>query len=129
MGKRERAKGARGELELAKKLEQVLGCSARRGQQFAGTPDSPDVKTSIAGIHFESKRTERFSLYASLEQAARDAGADDVPVVATRRNRGQWVVCLALEDLPRLVEAITAHKKGATPPQGRPGSPHTTPKE
>lgn len=49
-----RAKGARGEREAAKFLR-GLGFEARRGQQFSGSKDSPDVVTNLAGVHIENK--------------------------------------------------------------------------
>lgn len=49
-----RDKGVRGELVFAKHLRE-LGFTARRGQQHAGGPESPDVVTSLDNIHFEVK--------------------------------------------------------------------------
>ncbi len=98
-------KGAAGERELAKEVAWLFHCSARRGQQFAGGPDSPDIVTSLSGIHFECKRTEHFQLWSALEQATRDAG-ENVPVVCHRSNRHPWVVVVKLEDMPRLVHTL-----------------------
>jgi Holliday junction resolvase len=58
-----RAKGARAERECAKELERLFGCSARRGQQFSGSSDSPDVVTIVAwaisrAIHWMYKRSQ-----------------------------------------------------------------------
>lgn len=106
-----RNKGASGERELAHELERVLGCSARRGQQFSGGPDSPDVVTNIPGIHIECKRTERFNLYAAMEQSTRDAGENNIPVVCHRSNRKDWVVVVRLDDLPRLLNRLLEDKK------------------
>lgn len=92
-----RAKGKRGELELAEFIR-AYGHEARRGQQFSGGADSPDVVTSIPGIHFECKRVESGNPYLWLEQAQRDAG-DKVPVVAHKRNRQEWIAILPLDDL------------------------------
>lgn len=105
MGKTSREKGKRGERELAKEL-QKLGIDARRGMQFSGSPDSPDVVTSIKGIHIECKRVEKLQLYPSLAQAASDAGDDKIPIVAHRRNRHPWIVALYLDDLLELCEKI-----------------------
>ena len=96
-------KGKRGEREFAAKLRSIFpGCEARRGQQFAGTPDSPDVQCSIPGVHWEVKRTECLRLYEAVEQACEDAGEDDVPVVGHRRNREPWVAVVPLDKLPDL---------------------------
>jgi Holliday junction resolvase len=106
MGSFSKSKGKRGERELAHELERVLGISARRGVQYQGSSDSPDVVTSIDGIHIECKRSETFSLYSALDQATNDAGAEKVPLVCHRKNNKPWVVVVKLDDIPKLVEAI-----------------------
>lgn len=96
-----RAKGARGELEAAAKLREH-GYEARRGQQFSGGGDSPDVVHTIPGIHLEVKRVEKGQLYEWLEQAKRDAG-DKTPVVMHKRNRREWVAILPFDALMNLL--------------------------
>ena len=105
MGRKSRDKGARGERELAGELARLLGVEARRGQQYRGGPDSPDVHLDIPDVHIECKRTERLRLYEALDQAIGDA-ADKVPVVMHRQNKRPWVVVLRLDDLPRLATQI-----------------------
>ena len=97
-----RAKGAAGERELADFLRQH-NVVARRGQQFHGGPGSPDVVTDLDGIHFECKRVEKGSLYDWMEQATKDAGTN-IPVVAHRRNRKDWVAILPLDKFLELVK-------------------------
>lgn len=92
-----RAKGARGELEVAAYLR-THGYEARRGQQFSGGGDSPDVVHSIPGIHLEVKFTERADIYGWLEQAKRDAKNGNTPVVIHKRNRRPLVAILDLDD-------------------------------
>ena len=106
MGRFSKAKGKRGERELAAELGRVLGVTARRGVQFQGSPDSPDVVTNIPNVHFECKRSERIRLYEALEQAVSDAGTSKVPVVCHRQNNKPWVVIVRLDDLPKLVEIL-----------------------
>lgn len=96
MGKASRDKGKRGERELAGKLREH-GFDARRGVQYHGGPDSPDV-TGLEGVHIEVKRVERLSLYDALSQAKADAGLGEMPVVMHRRNNCEWVVIQPLED-------------------------------
>lgn len=103
MGKKSKNKGARGERELAKAL-QKLGFDARRGVQYSGGPDSPDVH-GIPGVHIECKRMEKFSLYPALEQSINDAG-DNMPTVMYRKNYEDWVVVCRLEDLIELSRRI-----------------------
>ena len=101
-----RQKGAAGERELAKVLRGMGFGDCRRGQQFCGSPDSPDV-AGIAGLHIEAKRTERLNIHAAMAQSIADAGSN-VPTVCHRRNRGEWLVTLRLEDLARLGEIVGA---------------------
>lgn len=92
-----RNKGKTGELELAHFLQEHGYDSARRGQQFRGGGDSPDV-VGIPGLHIECKRVEALQLYPALAQARRDAGDGVVPVVLHRRNREEWVAILRADD-------------------------------
>lgn len=105
MGRMSKVKGAAGEREAAKELARVLGVEARRGRQFSGSDDSPDVKTSLARTHFEVKRVEALQLYPALHQAESDCG-ESVPVVLHRKNNKPWVVIVKLDDLPRLAETV-----------------------
>ena len=50
--KNSRAKGQRGERELASELQRLFGVNARRGQQYCGGADSPDVVSDFNDIHF-----------------------------------------------------------------------------
>jgi hypothetical protein len=100
-----RAKGCRGELEASKVWAHVMGGKARRGQQFSGGNESPDVVQSYPGIHLEVKRTERGNPYDWLDQARRDAQGK-CPVVLHRRNNQPWIMILELSDAPKfLLEA------------------------
>lgn len=101
-GRRSRRKGAVGERELAAEVERLFGVEARRGCQNAGGPDSPDVKHDLEGIHIECKRVERLSLYPAMEQAVKDAGEEDIPMVCHRKNHQPWLAVVRLDDLPEL---------------------------
>lgn len=105
MGMKSRRKGKTGEREAAREFSRVLGVQARRGQQYAGGEDSPDVVTDCEELHVEVKRTESLRLYQALEQAINDAG-DKLPIVLHRSNRKPWVAILRLEDLPRLQRVL-----------------------
>ncbi len=98
-----RAKGIRGELELAHWLE-AHGIPAARGQQRAGGSDSPDVVHVIPGLHIECKRTENLRIWEALAQANDDCG-DRIPSVWFRRNRWQWHVVLPAEDFVQILSA------------------------
>jgi hypothetical protein len=95
------------------------GYAARRGQQFSGSPDSPDVVCdSVPWIHFEVKAVERLNIEDAMDQARRDAGKSEgrnpraevladchrlkseirkVPIVAHRRNFRPWLVTMTAE--------------------------------
>lgn len=104
-----RAKGADAERELAKVIAELFGITARRGQQFSGSPDSPDV-VAWPGVHIECKRTEALRLYPAMAQAERDCG-DKVPVVIHRRSRDSWMLTVRLDRLKDLIEAATAAER------------------
>lgn len=97
-----KAKGKRGELEVAKLLRDY-GFEARRGQQFSGSPDSPDVVHNIEGYHVEVKFTERLNLYAALEQAENDGDIQETPVVFHKRKHKPWVVIIFAHDFMEML--------------------------
>lgn len=93
-----RQKGAAAERELANELRDRYGYTARRGQQFKGGADSPDVVCDqLSRYHLECKRTEKGNLYDWMAQAKRDCGGK-TPVVVHRRNNKDWVAILTLRD-------------------------------
>lgn len=100
-----RAKGSRGERDAAKEWAQVMGGQARRGQQFSGGTDSPDVVTDFQDIHLEVKRTERGNPYHWIDQAVNDSGGK-CPVVLHRRNNREWLAIVRLTDVPRLAKTV-----------------------
>jgi Holliday junction resolvase len=97
-----RAKGKAGELELAAVLREHGFGEARRGAQYSGSNESPDV-VGLPGYHIECKRCEAGSLYTWLAQATRDSdGSGRVPVVIHRKSRQQWVAILPLTAFLRI---------------------------
>ena len=91
-----RQKGKRGERQWRDELR-ANGYAARRGQQFSGSPDSPDVVCEeLAWLHFEVKAVERLNIEDAMDQARRDAGAK-TPVVAHRRSFRRWLVTMEAE--------------------------------
>lgn len=91
-----RRKGAVSERELAHVLR-GYGYEARRGQQYCGANGDADV-VGLPGVHIECKRVERLNLADAIAQAQRDARPGEMPVVMHRRNRGQWMVTMPLEN-------------------------------
>ena len=93
-------KGKDGELALSKELARLFGVETRRGVQYQGMPDSPDV-VGLPGIHIECKRAEKIRLYEAVDQAVAEAG-DNVPIVCHRTSRHPWLATCRLDDLPPL---------------------------
>src|SRR6516162_2589686 len=103
-----REKGKRGERQWRDELR-ANGYAARRGQQFSGSPDSPDVICDeLSWLHFEVKAVERLNIEDAMDQARRDAmsasrsechevGRAKVPLVAHRRNFRRWLVTMDAE--------------------------------
>ena len=113
MGKMSKEKGKAGEREFAKLLRDQ-GFEARRGQQFAGGGDSPDVVHNIPGFHFEVKRTERLNLWSAFEQAMEDKKDFEVPIVAHRPNRRQWIAVMDMQDLLYLIRELRQRDLAST---------------
>lgn len=110
MGRMQRQKGKRGERELAHELNRVLGehTKAKRGVQYQGGADSPDVALALP-LHIECKRAETLNAYAALEQAKTDA-PDGVPAIVCHRRNGQkWIAIVEVEALPEIAAIIATH--------------------
>ena len=91
-----RAKGARAEREFAALLREN-GFDARRGQQFCGGGDSPDVVcAALPWLHVEVKRVQALNLVDACAQAQGDCGGKPW-IVAHRRNHAPWLVTMRAE--------------------------------
>ena len=101
-----RNKGKVGEREWRDVLRSMGYADARRGQQYAGGADSPDVVGGIPGTHAEVKRVERLVIDDAIAQAVAECGAS-VPYVAHRRNRGEWLVTIRARDVEAFARAVT----------------------
>jgi tRNA threonylcarbamoyladenosine modification (KEOPS) complex Pcc1 subunit len=102
-GRKSRNKGKVGEREAAKFLNKIFGNIYRRGVQYSGGADSPDIKSNTdTKIHFEIKRDETTAgkkLYSAICQAKNDSGEDEIPVVMTRRNHENWLIVIEAKDI------------------------------
>lgn len=96
MSKASQRKGAQGERELAKLLEEEGYPMERGGACFGTVPDL----VGLPGIHVEVKRVERLNVSEAMRQAERDADRflDGAPAVFHRRNREPWLVTMRLSD-------------------------------
>ena len=93
-------KGRVGEREFAKFLRTRGFSEARRGQQYSGI-EGEDV-VGLPGYHVEVKRVERLNIHDAMNQSIRDAD-NQIPIVAHRKNRTEWLVTMRAEDFLELV--------------------------
>lgn len=120
IGRSSKNKGAAGERELAKVLNELLGLDSIRGRQFCGAAGNPDVllqkqsgdeRIDVPGLHIECKRVERLNLYDALKQSESDAREGEIPVVCHRRNRDSWIISFRLDklnDMGKWLKALEA---------------------
>ena len=93
-------KGKRGEREFSAFLRANGFSEARRGQQYSGI-EGEDV-VGLPGYHVEVKRVERLNIHEAMNQSIRDAD-NQIPIVAHRMNRTEWLVTMRAEDFLELV--------------------------
>ncbi len=107
-----RQKGKVGEREFASLLREH-GFDARRGQQFSGGADSPDVVSeALAWLHVEVKRVQNLNLTDACVQAEGDCGGKPW-IVAHRRNHAPWLITMRAETFFQLL-------RGELPPVAAP---------
>ena len=109
LGKYSKSKGKRGEREVANLLK-ARGYKARRGQQFKGTSDSPDVICEDLPFNIEVKYTERPNFKRYMEQSVSDCGEGQVPIVIHKYIRGEWHVMLKFKDFMDVVDQVYLRK-------------------
>jgi len=97
MGKMQLEKGKEGEREVANINREAGFEESRRGVQYHGGGDSPDV-VGIPGVHLEIKRVEKLHLWESIEQANDDAADGEYPVVVHRASRRPWIAIVDYKD-------------------------------
>ena len=101
-----RQKGARGERYYARWLRDNFGLDARRGCQYAGGQDSPDVVGGFPNTHVEVKFVEKINHEKAMEQAVRDCGSN-IPYVAHKKNRSDLLITVKADDLKEFCQAVT----------------------
>jgi hypothetical protein len=111
IGRLARTKGAKGERQACEPMRLLTGTewerSARQSRALGGEgcPDLVPVDGSVPTVHAEIKLQARPRVLGALEQATEDAAEGAVPVALVRRDRGRWVLAVAVEDFERLVRA------------------------
>ena len=99
-GRASRAKGVRGELEVAA-IFRAAGFDCDRVPNSGGLRIKGDLYGNVP-VHVEVKRAERMRLPEWLAQAALEANGR-CPVVAFRQSGGQWYAALPLTNLVELL--------------------------
>ena len=110
-----REKGKRGE-RLWRDFLRGYGFTARRGQQFSGSPDSPDVVCleMEKSVHFEVKFVEKLNIASAMGQAKQDSGGK-IPVLAHKKSREDWLVTMNASDWIRLMMWVQHNKLASLP--------------
>lgn len=104
-----RAKGVRGE-HLARDLLRKYGFEARRGQQFSGGGDSPDVVHNMPGFHIEVKFVQAGNPYNWLAQAERDKKPGLDALVLHKRNNKPFLAIMDGDAFVALIAGLLATK-------------------
>ena len=103
MSARERAKGARGELEVVHLLHEHGWPDAKRTSDGRAQVERGDIADGPLDVHFEVRRRETLNIWACLAKAEAEARDGDAPVVAFRRSRSPWYAALPLDILLELL--------------------------
>lgn len=95
-GKASRQKGASAEREIANLIKDTWGYDVHRGKVFYHESDL----VGLDGIHPEVKRVEKLNVSKAMAQAIEEAKkrGDGLPTVFHRRDHGEWLVTMRLED-------------------------------
>ena len=105
MGRSQREKGARGERLWTAFLHDAGFTEARRGcQLYQKGSEIADV-VGLAGIHQEIKFVEKLNIRAAMEQSENDAGENELPIVAHKTSRKEWLVTMRAADWLKLYKA------------------------
>lgn len=124
MGLMSRNKGKVGEREVVALLTALLGdlaTFARNHNQadgFRAVEERKDIETNLP-LAIEVKRTEAKTWRKFLEQARRQAAADEIPVLFHRANGEPWKVVLDLSpiEFAHLIRAYLYFRSHGSPGQ------------
>lgn len=98
-------KGKRGE-RAWRDILRAAGLDARRGAQYSGSNESPDVVCKeLSLFHTEVKAVEKTAFHDWMAQAVHDAGTK-IPYVAWKKNHKGWLVVLQADDFIKLAKSF-----------------------
>ena len=106
-GRMSRNKGKRGEREVAN-FYKDRSIQARRGVQFKGGMNSPDIIVEELDefFHHEVKWVEKLSLLKAMEQCKNESSIKQVPLVVHKKNNTPWLVTLHLHDWINIIQRL-----------------------
>lgn len=107
MSKMQRTKGAAGEREAAKMLNELVpNALAYRSQQNSGTESSSDViAPGMPNLWIEVKRVQALAIHRVIEKCREQCGTL-TPVVMHRRNNEEWLVTIPLTEINRFAQQV-----------------------
>lgn len=111
-------KGKAAERNAGHHLAEALGLpekSITRSQQHSGKGESSADIIGVEGLHFEVKHRKKIDLYASLDQAKRDAKNGRIPVAVLKKDYKKWVVVVEASQLKQFCELIFDAIKNSKP--------------
>lgn len=81
---------------------------ARRGQQFCGGGESPDVICEeLAYFHFEVKFVESLNVRKAMQQSEDECG-EKIPILAHKTSNAKWLVTMLASDWLELIDNMDA---------------------
>ena len=101
MGRTQRQKGVRGELLWRDECRKQGFDAERGGQLYQRGSKIADV-VGLPKIHQEVKFVEKLNLRAAMEQSERDARENELPILAHKVSRKEWLVTMRAADWFRL---------------------------
>ena len=102
-GRASRNKGAEGERNVAKKLQNMGHADARRGQVFNHQPDIIGVRGVLIEVKNHEKPPNIWNAYA---QAKDRAAPDEIPVAICHYDYGPYLLAVDLDDYGILKERL-----------------------
>ena len=112
-GKTAKRKGSGFEREISKYLNEKLGIHSYRTPLSGAISNLRADLMGTPDLHVECKRTEKFQIYAALEQAEKARDKKTLVTVVNRRNKmttGESLVVMRLDEWLSLYEAYLQHK-------------------
>lgn len=98
-------KGRRTEVEVAKRLHEVLDVDARRMPLSGGGTIKGDIYCPALPVSFECKAQEKLNFWESFQQAREQAGLGKMPILVADRNyEKDKLAVLRFEDLLTLMD-------------------------